>query len=182
MNMSTGNDGGLFKDMVVKRCWACRISSANNVSADIPSAATIHDSLWRYPSLEQTPPQIDKSAKTWLDSWRSWGDHGPNILKRWSYPQSRDELAALKAERKVERIAARKATRDAAEKAKRYSAGRKAERVAAEMAKKDAARKSGNTALPEPEMRKQKIREWYGHQYDYAPGRREWFGSQYDYE
>ncbi|KAK0936374.1 hypothetical protein LTR29_012047 [Friedmanniomyces endolithicus] len=158
-------------------------SAKNHLRAEqTPFLVPTQESAKRYPSLEQTPPQFDKPAKTWLDSWRSWGDHGPNILKRWSYPQSRDELAALKAERKVERIAARKATRDAAEKAKRYSAGRKAERVAAEMAKKDAARKSGNTALPEPEMRKQKIREWYGHQYDYAPGRRRWYGSEYDYE
>ncbi|KAK0270841.1 hypothetical protein LTR35_013893 [Friedmanniomyces endolithicus] len=133
-------------------------------------------------SVEHTQQQIDRPTKTWLESWGSWDEHGPSILRRWSSPQSHDDRTARKAEQKAERVAARKATRDAAQQARREAAGRKAEKVAAEKAKRDAAKKSGKKALPQPGVREQKIREWYGHQYDYAPGRRQWYGSQYDYE
>ncbi|KAK0937828.1 hypothetical protein LTR48_000042 [Friedmanniomyces endolithicus] len=147
-----------------------------------PRPVLLQDSAKKPSSVEHTSQQTDRPAKTWLESWGSWDEHGPSILRRWSSPQSHDDRTARKAEQKAERVAARKATRDAAQKARREAAGRKAEKVAAEKAKRDAAKKSGKKALPQPGVREQKIREWYGHQYDYAPGRRQWYGSQYDYE
>ncbi|KAK1073229.1 hypothetical protein LTR12_010840 [Friedmanniomyces endolithicus] len=147
-----------------------------------PRPVSYQDSAKKPSSAEPNPQQNHRPAKTWLESWRSWDEHGRSLLKRQACTQSREELAARKAEQKAERVAARKATKDAAERAKQYAAGRKAERVAAEKAKRDAARKSGKRALPQPGVREQTIREWYGHQYDYAPGRRQWYGSQYDYE
>ncbi|KAK0355083.1 hypothetical protein LTR91_004226 [Friedmanniomyces endolithicus] len=151
-------------------------------SGQAPGSFLLQNSAKEHSSATQTPQQNDRPAKTWLESWMSWDEHRLGLLKRQACPQSREELAARKAERKAERVAARKVTRDAAEKAKQHAASRKAERVAAEKAKRHAAQKSVKGALPQPEVRKQKIRDWYGHQYDYAPGRRQWYGSQYDYE
>ncbi|TKA83505.1 hypothetical protein B0A55_00478 [Friedmanniomyces simplex] len=150
---------------------------ANAMADEAPPHLTVQQAANNPPKAEEQDPQRDgRSAGTWVGNRMVGDKQGHGILKRWGLARSCDKPAA----RQTEALAARRAKGDAAGKTRPVVA-QKPYPKAAQTAHRNTAQKWEKKG-PQPIVPRQKLRQWYGHHYDYAPGTRQWYGSRYDYE